>query len=244
MPNSTIRINSHSFAMEDLAKSDAIRFAVGSVNERRSSTWRLWGNKKGDTYLSMRSLGSQLKISIHKDRRCHIGYTKEYESIASERFGEENRHWERWVLPEGNVVRVIQILIPDSELGIFSSDEKTPMRWIPAPGVGRATVFSVFVAEPPNSYQWESPERDGHLLGTMIGPTRSTWLVHTEQELDASIIEMIEKGREQTFSMTPKELLTEEPGGIRMCLWGMSGTSECFFIELSAASLGVKGSEG
>ncbi len=202
------------------------------------------GQQESDTYLSMRSLGSQLKISIHKDRRCHIGYTKEYESIAAERFGEENRHWERWVLHEGNVVRAIQILIPDSDLGIFSSEEKNPTRWIPAPGVGRATVFSVFVAEPPNSYQWEIPEKDGHLLGTMIGPTRSTWLVHTEQELDALTIGMIEKGRAQTFSMTPKELLTEEPSGLRMCLWGTSGNTECFLIELSAASLGVKSSEG
>lgn len=243
MPKSIIQFNNHSFEMKDLASHEAIRFAVGSINERRSSTWRLWGNKKGDTYLSMRSLGGQLKASIHKDRKCQVGFTKVYESVAMERFGATNRHWERWVLPEGNVVRAIQILIPDSELEIFSTQEKDSTLWIPSPGAGRATVFSVFIAEPPNSYQWDNPEKDGHLLGSMIGRTRSTWLVHKNQTLDASAIQMIEKWRKQAFSISPKEVVAEEPGGLRMCSYGHDNKSDFFFIELSAASLGVQNSE-
>jgi hypothetical protein len=191
----------------------------------------------------MRSLGSQLKVSIHRDPKCQVGFTKEYESVATERFGAGNRHWKRWVLPESNVARAIQIVIPDSELEVFSSKEKDPMRWIPSPGAGRATVFSVFIAEPPESYQWESPEKDGHLLGAMIGPTRSTWLVHKDQALDTPTIEMIEKGRERFFSMGPKKFVAEEPGGLRLCLWGQDNKSDCFFIELSAVSVGVHDSE-
>ena len=41
----------------DLEEVDAIRFALGSVGGARSSTWRVWGNKKGDFYLATRTLG-------------------------------------------------------------------------------------------------------------------------------------------------------------------------------------------
>jgi hypothetical protein len=36
-----------------------LRWAVGAPDAPRSATWRLWGNKKGDIYLAVRSKGGQ-----------------------------------------------------------------------------------------------------------------------------------------------------------------------------------------
>jgi hypothetical protein len=99
MSSSVFHIGPHVVTAEDLPSRAGIRWAVGSPDGRRSSTWRLWGDKKGDVYLSMRSQGGRLKASFHRDRHCSVGFTKEYESIAKERFGADSRHWERWRLP-------------------------------------------------------------------------------------------------------------------------------------------------
>ena len=235
MPTSTFRVGQHTLSVKDLHPRDAIRWAVGSPNGRRSSTWRLWGDKKGDVYVAMRSLANRLKVSIHRDRRCQVGFTSEFAKEAVERFGAPSRHWERWKLPDGPVIRALQIIIPDSDLEVFDADEKHPMHWIPAPGTGRAQVFSVFVAEPRDAYSWKSPEADGQLLGTMIGPTRSTWLVHVNQILEAESLQMIEHGRSQGYAMAAAQVPEDPTAGLRMTLWGHTeAKSDVFFVELDA----------
>jgi hypothetical protein len=129
-------------SIHNLGLRDGIRFAVGEPNGRRSGTWRLWGDKKGDVYLSMRTCGRMLKASFDRDRRCSVGFTSEYEKIAKERFKVANRHWERWKLPDGEVVRLAQIVFPDSDLVSHDAKDGDPMRWLPAPGPGRAVVVS------------------------------------------------------------------------------------------------------
>lgn len=195
----------------------------------------MWGDKKGDVYLSMRSLGSILKVSLHRDRRCSVGYTKEFESEAKERFGASNRHWQRWVLPDGLSVKGFQILVPDSELAEFASKEKEPMAWIPSPGEGRAVVFTVFIAEPPSGFSWESPEKSGNMLGMMECPTRAAWLVHTSQELDANTVKMIEDARIKGLNLAAGPLKEASPEGLRMTLWGSHSETDIFFIELDAS---------
>ena len=55
----------------ELGKSDGVRWAVGEQNGRRSSTYRFWGNKKGDFYLAARSIGGSLKsIRIRRAARA------------------------------------------------------------------------------------------------------------------------------------------------------------------------------
>lgn len=184
----------------------------------------------------MRSLGSQIKVSFHRDRRCHVGYTAQFAKEAANRFGADSRHWERWTLPEQPVVRAIQIVVPDSELEVFVSEEKNPMRWIPAPGPGRAQVFTLMIAEPREAYVWQSPEQHGHLVGTIIGPTRSSWLVHTDQALDETAMQMIKDARARTYTMAYSQIADEPPGSLRMTIWGHTEKKEdIFFVELTAS---------
>lgn len=250
MVERSVNVGSFKYTVQDLHPRDGIRWAVGAIDAKRSSTWRLWGDKKGDVYLAMRSLGGQLKVSIHRDRRCSVGFTKEFESEAKERFGTNSRHWERWTLPDAPVVKAAQILVPDSELAAFPAKESDPMAWIPPSGEGRATVFTLFVAEPAGEFQWESPETSGNLLGTMICKTRSSWLVHTSQLLDEPTLKMIDEGRMRAATMatsqtTASQLATTDPEGLRMVLVGHGASkSDLFFVETDAFELVASGKLG
>ena len=191
----------------------------------------------------MRSLGSQLKVSIHRDRRCNVGFSKEFESTAKELFGAQSRHWERWTLPDARVVRAVQVIIPDSELAPFASKEADPMAWIPSPGEGKSVVFSVFIAEPPGEFVWESPEKSGNLLGIMASKTRFTWLVHGSQVLDEATIKMIEDGRTKAAQRAAPHLADAGLEGLRMVLWGGDKGTNVFFVELDASRLTPRGTE-
>lgn len=221
--------------MHDLHPRDGVRWAVGTKDGRRSSTWRMWGDKKGDSYLSMRLMGAILKVSLHRDRRCSVGFTKGFESLAKEQFGASSRHWHRWVLPDNPVVKGFQILVPDSDLAEFTSEEKEPMAWIPAPGEGRAVVCTVFIAEPPSRFSWVSPEKNGNLLGSMVCPTRATWVVHKNQELDVNTLKMIEENRAKVQERAAVPLKDISPKGLRTTLFGHRSEIDVFFIELDAS---------
>ena len=180
-------------------------------------------------------MGGTLKVSLHRDRRCSVGFTSEFGPKAKERFGASSRHWHRWVLPDSPVVKSFQILIPDSELAEFASEEKEPMAWIPAPGAGRAVAFTVFIAEPPDKFSWVSPERDGNLLGTMVCPTRAAWVVYKSQELDVNALRMIETGRAKALKVAAAQIMEVSSKGLRMTLFGHHSETDVFFIELDAS---------
>jgi hypothetical protein len=239
MNERSFSIGRYTHTIRDLHPRDGIRWAVGSKVSRRSSTWRLWGHKKGDAYLAMRSMGGLLKVSIHRDRRCNVGFTSEFAKQAQEQFGTRVRHWHRWKLPDAPMVRAFQVVIPDSELAEFDEEDTEPMAWIPAPGAGQAAVFTLFVAEPPNEFRWNSPEESGQLIGTMICPTRFTWLVHHNQSLDNATLEMIENGRRRAEEHAGAKLKNAPPDGLRMVLWGHrdAAQSDPFFVETDAARL-------
>ena len=225
--------------MQDLHHRDAIRWAVGSITSRRSATWRLWGDKKGDVYLATRSLGSLLKVSIHRDRRCSVGFTQKFASEAKQRFGKPSRHLERWTLPDLPVAKAIQVVIPDSELASYSANEKEAMAWIPPPGENKVVVFTVFVAEPPTEFVWESPEVSGNLLGVMATKSRFTWVVHHSQVLDEPTLRMINDGKKIATARTPKAQLENVPSeGMRMAMWaGNKSNTDFFIVDIDASKL-------
>ena len=236
MEKPQISINHQTLNFEEVPKSGGLRWAVGSPSGRRSSTWRIWGNKKGDVYLSVRALGGILKVSLHKDRRCQVGFTSEYAEEATSKFGTTSRHWSRWTLLERPVVRAIQIVFPDQDLAFFETDDSKQMRWLPAPGPGHATVVSIFIAEPPESCNWSRPEQDGHLIGVLACPSRFTWVVHTNQKIDEELSRVIDANRATALQHAKAGAVPLDTPGLRMILWGHTeGPADVFFIELNAS---------
>jgi hypothetical protein len=126
-----------------------IRWAIGSSDGPRSSTWVLWENKKGDIYAAARRLGGAIKASFHRDSKCQLGFTSEYEATASRRFGVSKRLWEKWRLPDDPVVRVLQILVPHSELRAFADRSPTDdVTWLPVPPAGSIGEVWIFISKP------------------------------------------------------------------------------------------------
>lgn len=235
MPQSTIQIGDQVLTFEDLPKRAGIRWAVGTKEGVRSSTWRLWGDPKGDVYVAVRNLGGVIKASFHRDRRCHVGLTAE----AAQRQGQDAtaRHFERWRLPDTSVVRVAQVIVPHEELRAFSNDEADAMKWLPVPGAGHAQVVSVFIAEPPDSFDWNSPEESGQIIGAMWSKTRLTWAVHMRQQLDATALQAVESGRQQAQRLVEAAAGHALNEASRLILWGNGESPEFACLELAAPDL-------
>jgi hypothetical protein len=168
-----------------LRHSEGIRWAVGDANARRSSTYRFWGNKKGDFYLSVRSLGGFLKTSLHRDGRCHTGLTSEY---AAQR-GVAVRHLDRWTVPLDQMVKAVQVMVPEHDLAVFGSDDKDPMRWLRAPRAGRVAMIGI-VTLPAVQVQnlgdsWPGVNEGTEPIGVIATSTRTAFVIHWENALAA-----------------------------------------------------------
>lgn len=177
---------------------DALRFAVGAPEGRRSSTWRFWGNKKGDFYFSTRSLGGVLKTSLHRDGRCHTGFTSEYaarsDSVAPQG---RSRHQDRWLLPNAPFCVAARILIPESELREYPTrSSRKKMKWLDPPRPGGMFVVSIYVATPEaRGTRWPGSDRGSIPVGVMGAAQRTCWVVGIYQRVDVSTLAMIEGER-------------------------------------------------
>lgn len=236
MATRQIQVGDRLLTCEDAIRG-GIRWAVGAPDGPRSSTWRLWGNKKGDVYLSVRNLGGIVKASFHRDRRCQVGFTAEYAETAKQRFGTTKRHWERWVLPSEPVVRAVQVVVPASELVPFEAAESPNMKWLPGPPVGMAAVVSIFIVEPPTFESWPGAIEGAQPLGIPVCPTRLTWAVVANSPLDASSLQKIEEARHKAIKLPGAADAPRIPG-VRAVIWGSSTGSpqDLYFFELNWAN--------
>ncbi len=206
-----------------LAPGDGIRWAIRAEDGRRSSTQRVWANKKGDLYFAIRSLGGVVKTSIHRDGRCHTGFTAD----AAARNAIPNRHLDRWTIPLDQVSKAIQIAVPESELDAFESDEKEPMRWLPAPPVGFVRLVAVVVVPaslvPLIEMPWPGADQGTELVGLLVTPSRTgcvvTWIARIEPDAEARMQAL----RAEIRSAALGAGVSAAPG-VRATLFGDPGT--------------------
>jgi hypothetical protein len=211
---------------------NAIRWAIGSPDGPRSSTWRLWGNKKGDFYLSVRALGHIVKSSFHPDGWCSIGFDRQYLPKMRARFPQaHSRHWRRWQLPDSPLARALQVVIPTSELRSYALDD-APDIWIAPPGPDHVAVASVFIAPSGTKPSWSAGEPQPHPICVIETRNRAAWLLYNANPLDHTTLDWIEQQR---------ALLAKLPGfsdaprlpEIRAVVTADRGEHDHFLIELA-----------
>jgi hypothetical protein len=192
-----------------LKRGDGIRWAVGSSDGLRSSTWRFWGNKKGDCYMSVRSLGGMFKMSFHRDRRCHSALTSEYAKGTSL---ERSRFLDKWALPDEPIVKAFQVVTPTAELRAFHEDEKKLTKWLPPPPPDGTTVVTLYLVRP-DCWEGEGELFPGETRGAELiglggtGSRPSALLVHTQQRLLPIQVENIDADRRRLLAgVTPEQL--------------------------------------
>lgn len=212
------------------AARSVLRWAIGSSHGPRSSSWRLWGNKKGDIYVAVRSLSSTTKASFHRDGRCQVGFTDKYAATASRRFAVGSRHWEKWRLPADQVVRVLQVLVPYSELRRFTGRNDRDVTWLLAPPKGSVVVVSVFISAQGIELRVPSNTHAATVVGNVSTSTRTAWLVYARNPIDAAMAHLISDERAK-LSRIPGA--TSWPLNTRAALWESRGDHDRHVLELA-----------
>lgn len=220
----------------ELRAGEGIRWAIGSSDGLRSSTWRFWGNKKGDFYLSVRSLGGTFKTSLHRDRRCQTGFTKEY---ATRTALERGRHFDRWELPDELLTTAFQVVTPARELSRFRASDKQPMKWLPIAPPGSASIVTVFVATPKYLSEKGEPypgaRKGAELVGLAATRNRSVFLVHSQQLFQENLALDIEQYRRRLAdSMAANGTAESESRAVLFC---GDGAETRYVVEVAIAPL-------
>ncbi|MDQ6771217.1 MAG: hypothetical protein M3Z54_14670 [Gemmatimonadota bacterium] len=218
-----------------LPRGDGIRWAIGTKHGLRGSTWRFWGNMKGDFYVAVRTLGGFFKTSLHRDGWCQTGVTKEYLEKSPHK---SPRKLDRWQLPDAPRVMAVQIVTSAEELDLFDSEEKEPMVWLPAPQPGSISVVTIVVwhngVPPGNDDQWPGQSFGTVPIGIIRTESRSAIAVRGQYPLTEETRDMIEAFRRRVRASAPPDFA---PGpGLRTILIGQSDDGPRLLAELSLRS--------
>ncbi len=192
------------------------RWAIGSSDGLRSSAWRLWGNPKGDIYVAIRSHGAKIKASFHRDGKCQFGFTQDY--AAARGLTGPSRHWQTWRLPADPVVRVLQVMVPHSDLRPLIDRKPQDLTWLPTPPEGSLAVASIFVTTQATALQLVSCPPGTIVVGKVPTSIRTAWLVYAHTPIDAAMAEQINVARAKFHDIPvsrhwPREALWESKAG-------------------------------
>jgi len=160
---------------------------VGEPDGNHSMVWIVWG-KQSDVYVTARSMGGAIKVSIKANGDRHMGLTSEYvqDALARQNWGESTSHWDRW--NEGHQIKGVEgatleflIQFPTAELRAFplrGSDLKKGVIWLrPAPELEAVEIALIyFPPEPERIFSVESGSPQLICTGR-LADRRQVWLV-------------------------------------------------------------------
>ena len=209
---------------------NVFRLAIGTSQSSMSSVWRIWSNYKGDVYVSVRCLGGTYKMSLHKDGKCQFGFTKEYEKLAEERFGIENRHQELWRLPDEPIIRALQILIPASELREAEVSNPQKVTWLETPPAGIIGTISLFLTAPDVKFDIPETTCGARLVGKLETSIRHAWVTYAFTKPDDELKKIVKNEKEKLLSLPRAESV---PAGTRATLWDSKNSHERHVLELA-----------
>lgn len=201
------------------------RLAIGSQHGPRSGVWRMWSNSKGDVYVAVRCLGGIYKVSFHKDGNCQYGFTDQYAETALSRFGRQNRHLEKWRLPPDPIVRVLRILIPESELREASMNDNKGVTWLPIPLQG---TISLYLTTP--STQLPETIQGAWMVGNMNTRSRNAWITYASTPLDDTLTQLIALEKQKLYAISMNDVV---PPGTRATLWESKDEHDRHVLELA-----------
>ncbi len=224
--------NLHFASQKEPIQKDVIRWAIGSPNKLRSSTWRIWGNIKGDIYVAVRSMGSITKASFHRDGRCQVGFTEEYQANAFRRFEIKSRHWERWQLPISPTVRVLQIIIPYTELRQFTDRNNQKITWLPLPPENSVVAMSIFITAKDIGISLPDQPDNIYVVGNIETSIRTAWLIYTHHPIDSALAKIINDEKEKLKQIPDAEKWNPNT---RAALWESKEDHDRHVLELACS---------
>lgn len=179
-----------------MAKVDQVlRFAVGSPEGPRSRCWRIWVPRgRSDLYVSGRTLGNAVKVSLHEPGPARMALTKHWVKRTGfvSPSGKDARLAVEWKRPRpqppNKIARPLSILIPHDEVLMRLRRETGSISWISQPSEGFCIHVDIV-------YVPSSADVSGHpgqrSMGTeLVG---RLWLANGEQVFVTAISRPIEQ---------------------------------------------------
>lgn len=209
---------------QQLAKQGAVRFGVGSASGPRSGVWRVWtNNRRDDVYIAARTLGSELKVSLHPGF-WYFGFTERHAGRESNLIppGRDRRlhRWERPAEFTPGWTRAFEIVVPESELVDHGKAyEGAQAIWLPAPASGQSVHFNLLLSKPgaprgrrgfPTAEGYESVSEIVTRLGLSTG--EDVWVIAHVQPTDPTDSEKIQDVRTRMGAAAGDELRRRADG--------------------------------
>ena len=197
-----------------MSSENVLRIAVGEIDGRRSSTWRIWFGPQ-DIYASFRVLGGKRKVSIHYPRPKqpntirYIGYTKDF---TAQSFGKRLSRQERTHI-EWNGLEIapdyyleFRFRVPESELRRLTQDVITKILWLKPPPIGEASEVTILSG--PSTHTGIFPQRsDGAIMELLLQHQlengRYVWVLH--HHIPAPPLEVMQSHREMVKQLSLNE---------------------------------------
>jgi hypothetical protein len=134
----------------------AIRFGITDGSGKRAATWKCWtpvGAGKSDVYLTCRSIGYALKVSMHETGEWHIAYSEKFFAENPDALADrpQGRFIDKWARPNEiapGLTLALRIITPHSAVSIPIASLKRTITWIPNSPPGQALEICTFFTSP------------------------------------------------------------------------------------------------
>jgi len=134
----------------------SIRFGITDGSGKRAATWKCWtpiGVGKSDVYLTCRSIGYALKVSLHQTGEWHIAYSEKFFAENQDALADrpQGRFIDKWTRPSEiapGVTLALRIITPHSAVSIPIASLKRTITWIPIPPPSQAVEICTFFTSP------------------------------------------------------------------------------------------------
>lgn len=176
-------------------KGSTVRFAVGSPDGAKSSTWRCWtpGKGKGDVYLSPRHMTGTYKLSLHESGAWQVGLTRYYKEkmIQEGRWLGGSRLQAEFSAPQQlgpGCNLAFRVWVAPSALTTEAGVQPMPpdVVWIPPPPPDKVAEIALLITTPDAQVTGWPGRRSMNtdLVGDFVLPSGDhIWLVHKLESL-------------------------------------------------------------
>jgi hypothetical protein len=175
---------------------ESLRFGVHDGKDRRAATWKLWTERGGgnsELYLTNRSLGGTIKVSLHQSGEWHIAYTKEVfeEQVKGAIPGSEDHFIEKWPRPPeispGVTLAFRIVTLYSAVTSSKNTGDYEKVKWIPnASSESKATEIDIIItkAEIPVT-EWPGKRSMGTSLidSFQLENQDTVWVVYREIDI-------------------------------------------------------------
>ena len=212
--------------MELPLRENPIRFGVMRRNGQSSNSWRVWGDSKGNFYISVRDHMRESKVSLHDSGAQHIAFTPE----SGHTMPNGSRFISQWRQPNyddgSHLVPSFYLLFPNWALGLTQESRDVQANvwrenqiFVEAAESPMATIISFTITNADLTVQFNATgETPSFPVGVLsLGTAKKLWVV-AQHVPEGNMLDLAKQGlryanARTNIDPTLKEKLMGMPSG-------------------------------